>query len=326
MEKNTNMPQANSHKSITETADTNDRRLESIFGEALGDMATTDETQAAWQTFILHRHTASRRRRIYGLASAVAAAIALLCVLWPLHIAPSVQEVEVFTSLEAPKEITFSEIGKKVIVTTPPATTTTIGLSDGTKVLLSANSQLEYLKEFTDTQRNVRLVGEARFDVTKDADRPFIVVTEQLQTRVLGTVFDVKAYPQTLPDITLYEGRVHVSSINQKQNRDMKPGEQASLDKKGNIRLEKAMINQAEGWANGEFLFDNIELMQVMQEIGTWYNISVVFHSRPLLEERIYFRINRQLSVDEVLEALNDLRIAQFNIKEGKIIVSDTRS
>ena len=92
--------------------------------------------------------------------------------------------MEVFTSLEVPEEITFREEGKRIIVSTPPATITSVQLSDGSKVLLSANSRLEYLKEFTDTIRSVKLSGEARFEVAKDASRPFIVCTEQLQTRV----------------------------------------------------------------------------------------------------------------------------------------------
>ena len=62
--------------------------------------------------------------------------------------------------------------------------------------------------------------------------------------------------------------------------------------------------------------------MAVMQEIGSWYNISVMFHSRPLLEERIYFRMNRTASVNEVLEVLNDLGIAKFSLKEGVIVVT----
>ena len=65
----------------------------------------------------------------------------------------------------------------------------------------------------------------------------------------------------------------------------------------------------------------NFLLRQVMQDIGSWYNISIVFRSRPLLDERIYFHINRQLPVNTVLDALNDLKIAQFTMKEGKIIV-----
>ena len=329
MKKEKKTQPAGYHKMPPEATDTNDHRLEAIFGEALGDTASADETQEAWQAFArkqtearVRRRTAVRRR-IYWAAS-VAAAIALLAVIWPDRTVPT-QTVEVFTSLQVPKETTVREKGERVIVTTPPATTTTLRLSDGTQVLLSANSRLEYPKHFTDTLRLVSLTGEARFDVAEDPSRPFIVSTELLQTRVLGTLFDVQAYPQSRPNVTLYEGRVHVNSTGRKQSRDMKPGEQVTLDRKGKMQLQKIADGQ-KGWADGEFSFDNQELEEVMKEIGTWYNINVIFHSRPLLQERIYFRICRHPSADKVLDALNDLGIARFEIKDGKILVAPLSS
>ncbi|WP_455668601.1 FecR family protein [Phocaeicola sp.] len=321
MENEKNNRQANSRSNKMETTDTNDHRLESLFGEALGDTATRDETQAAWQAFTRRRRAAGRRL-IYGSVAAIAAAVTFILVLWPLHTGESLQEVEVFTSIETSQEITFSEAGERMIVTTPPATTTTLQLSDGTKVLLSANSRLEYLKDFSDTLRSVSLVGEARFEVAKDAARPFIVNTEQVQTRVLGTTFYIKAYRNYRPNITLYEGRVHVNSTDLKQNQNMNPGEQVSMDKSGKLLLTKVDTGKQMDLSENVFSFDNSDLMQAMQEIGNWYNISVVFRSRPLLDERIYFHINRQLPVHAVLDALNDLNIAHFSVKDNKIVVS----
>ena len=150
---------------------------------------------------------------------------------------------------------------------------------------------------------------------------PFIVCTEQLQTRVLGTVFDMKAYPRYSPDVILYQGRVNVSHTKRNQSKEMHPGEQISLDKQGKLQLKRVDTEKRKGWAENEFSFDNTDLRQVMQDIGSWYNISIAFRSRPLLDERIYFHINRQLPVNTVLDALNDLKIAQFTMKEGKIIV-----
>ena len=130
----------------------------------------------------------------------------------------------------------------------------------------------------------------------------------------------MKAYPQATTDVTLYEGRVEVS-LNGTSPRLMQPGEQASLNKKGELKLAKASATQGK-WTEGEFAFDNRELIAVMQEIGSWYNISVVFHSRPLLEERIYFRMNRTASVKEVISVLNDLGVAEFSLKDKKIVVA----
>lgn len=304
-----------------ETGMWNEDRLKHLLGEALGTLPTEDDTREAWQAFV--RRRAGRRRHIYLITAfgIAAACLGLILALQPF-LKQEPQEVEVFTSLPSPKEITTQEQAGMVIVMTPPATITSIELSDGSRVLLSANSKLEYQKEFTDTLRRVILTGEARFEVAKDVRRPFIVCTEQLQTRVLGTVFDVKAYPNSRPDVTLYEGRVDVSSSLRKQSKEMRPGEQVSLDSKGSLQWAEIDTEKQKGWTENEFSFDNVDLTQVMQEIGSWYNMGVVFHSRTLLEERIYFRINRELSVHAVLDALNDLKIARFSLKDGKVVVT----
>ena len=301
---------------------TNDHRLKALFGEALGTTPTTEQTEQAWQEFItLRRASSIKRRSLYIGITSAAAILVLMLVLWPMmHADNSKGSIQVFASLESPKKITYTEEGERMEVSTPAGTTTSVTLGDGTQVLLSANSRLTYDKDFTDKKREVTLVGEARFNVAKDANRPFIVRTELIQTQVLGTVFDVKAYPQTPADVTLYEGKVEVS-LNGNSPRLMQPGEQASLNKKGELKLTKASGTEGK-WAEGEFAFDNKELKEAMIEIGSWYNISVAFQHYHLLKERIYFRMNREHSIEEVLEVLNDLGIAQFSIKGNRIVVA----
>ena len=303
--------------------DTNDQRLKTLFGEALGTTPTTEQTEQAWQEFITPRRASSNKRRsLYIGITSAAAILVLMLVLWPMmHADSSKESILVFASLESPKEITYTEEGERMEVSTPAGTTTSVTLGDGTQVLLSANSRLSYDKDFTDKKREVTLVGEARFSVAKDANRPFIVRTEQIQTQVLGTVFDVKAYPQTSADVTLYEGKVEVS-LNGKSPRKMQPGEQATISKEGKLQLAKASSEQGK-WAEGEFAFDNKELMEVMIEIASWYNISVACQHSRLLEERIYFRMSRERSIDEVLEVLNDLGVAKFIMKSGQIMITN---
>ena len=310
-------------KKIMKDENTNDQRLKALFGEALGTTPTTEQTEQAWQEFITPRRaSSSKRKNLYIGITSAAAVLVLMLALWPLMRTDIPKEsIQVFASLESPKEITYTEEGERMEVSTPAGTTTPITLSDGTQVLLGANSRLEYAKHFSAGKREVSLVGEARFNVEKNANCPFIVHTEQLQTQVLGTVFDVKAYPQTQPDVTLYEGKVEVS-LNGDAPRLMQPGEQASISKEGKLQLAQASADQGK-WTEGEFAFDNRELKSVMQEIGSWYNISVIFHSRPLLEERIYFRMERTLQVDEILEVLNDMEIAKFEMADKKIIVTN---
>ena len=302
---------------------TNDQRLKALFGEALGTTPATEQTEQAWQEFITPRRASSNKRRsLYIGITSAAAILVLMLVLWPLMYADNSKEsIQVFASLESPKEIIYTEVGERMEVSTPARTTTSVILGDGTQVLLSANSRLTYDKDFTDKKREVTLVGEARFNVAKDANRPFIVRTERIQTQVLGTVFDVKAYPQTPPDVTLYEGKVEVS-LNGKSPRKMQPGEQATINKDGKLQLAQASAEQGK-WTEGEFAFDDKELKSVMQEIGSWYNISVVFHSRPLLDERIYFHMERVKEVKDVLAVLNDMGIAKFELTDKKIVVTN---
>ena len=179
-------------------------------------------------------------------------------------------------------------------------------------MLLNANSRLEYPKVFTGDLRQVMLEGAARFNVQRDALHPFIVETGSLQTRVLGTVFDV----------VLYEGSVQVSDKASTQVCKIKPGEQVYLDRVGDICISQADICMQKSWTEGLFIFDNVTLRYVMQEIGAWYNTNIVFRSHSLLEERIYFSASRHLPVGEILNVLNDLQIARFIVEGNKIIVS----
>ena len=302
---------------------TNDQRLKALFGEALGTTPTTEQTEQAWQEFITPRRASSNKRRsLYIGITSAAAILVLMLVLWPMmHADNSKESIQVFASLESPKEITYTEEGERMEVSTPAGTTTSVTLGDGTQVLLSANSRLSYDKDFTDKKREVTLVGEARFNVAKDANRPFIVRTEQIQTQVLGTVFDVKAYPQTPADVTLYEGKVEVS-LNGNSPRLMQPGEQASISKEGKLQLAKASSEQGK-WAEGEFAFDNKELMEVMIEIASWYNISVTCLHSHLLEERIYFRMSRKCTIEDIMDVLNDLGVAKFIMKDKQIMITN---
>ena len=301
---------------------TNDQRLKALFGEALGTTPTTEQTEQAWQKFITPRRASSNMRRsLYISITSAAAILVLMLVLWPLmHTDSSKESIQVFASLESPKEITYTEEGERMKVSTPAGTTTSITLGDGTQVLLSANSRLVYAKNFSADKREVTLTGEARFNVAKDANRPFIVRTKQIQTQVLGTVFDVKAYPQTPPDVTLYEGKVEVS-LNGKSPRLMQPGEQATISKEGKLQLAQASADQGK-WTEGEFAFDNKKLIDVMIAIASWYNISVVCQHSRLLEERIYFHMERVKEVKDVLAVLNDMGIATFELTDKKIVVS----
>ena len=129
--------------------------------------------------------------------------------------------------------------------------------------------------------RKVRLSGEARFEVAHDADRPFSVQSGEIHTEVLGTVFDVNAYPGSHAQVILYEGRVRI------------------------------------GHKHKQF----VTLEEVMKHIGTWYNVSIIAQSDPFLKRRIHFRFPRKVSLHEVVTALNDLGIARITVNRQTLQV-----
>lgn len=166
-----------------------------------------------------------------------------------------------------------------------------------------------------------RFVPLRRFEVTKDAHRPFIVSADKMQTQVLGTVFDVNAYPGNAPAVTLYQGRVKVGKAASPLEKEIVPGQCATLTTSGDIRLTKATQTEKEGWTKDEFYYDNTEMITVLQNIGTWYNISVICHSADLLHKRVHFRFSRNVPIKTLLNVLNDLGIAHFQYKDKQIVV-----
>ena len=268
------------------------------------------------------RQDAQKRRRIIQMwTSGIAAAIVVPAALIVPRIISedTIQDIEIFAALDVPEAIITSESNGRITLSTPPATTTQIILDDGTQVTLSANSRLEYPKQFpTEGTREVHLTGEARFEVAKDSTRPFIVSSSKMQKQVLGTVFDVNAYPGKVAAVTLFQGRVRISDKKQTRQKDILPGQQAILSEDNGFTIAEAQLTATEGWTKGEFSFDDAELAEIMKSVGTWYNASIIFHSPDLLKQRIHFRFPRTTSLEEVVQALNDLGIAKLEQKREK--------
>ena len=299
-------------------------RLQNAFGEALGDMPLPEETRKEWSIFVQRQEQKKRKLHLrIWLSGGVAAMLALSILLWsPWQKTDNRQFIEIFSALHAPEQITTTEENGIIIISTPPATTTKVTLEDGSKVLLNANSRLEYPKEFASKKKRiVSLTGEARFEVTKDNHHPFIVSAGKMQTQVLGTVFDVNAYPGNPPVVTLYQGHVSVGKVKSLPEKRILPGQCATLTANGDIQLSKATQTENEGWLKDEFYYDNTEMLTVLQNIGTWYNISIICHSADLLHKRVHFRFSRNVPIKTLLNVLNDLNIAHFQYDNKQIIV-----
>lgn len=303
-----------------------DERLLMMLGEALGDMPGDEETQKAWRQFEARHGDAGgsrlRLRRIFISAAAAAAVVALVVAFAWNDIGGSSGVIETFSMVELPSHTSRVADGDNVVVQTPSATTSDVLLPDGSRVMLGSGSRLEYPSDFGQNGvREVELTGQARFSVRHDAGRPFVVKSGNMSTKVLGTVFYVRSYHGSASSVVLLKGCVSVSSEDGGEGRMLSPGHQAVVDDKGDIKVEKADIAAAGGWTHGEFCFDDSRLEDVMNDIGSWYNVGIAFHSRSLLSVRIHFNFPRSVSLADVLQALNDLGVAQFRYADGRVSI-----
>lgn len=328
-----------------------DARLSQIFGEALGDEPSKEETLAAWEAFEkkhisseeehlqkaedelsekkiedeIGRESSSRKISKARILAWITASVAVAASLF-LFIFRSSQEIsqptefsmELFSEVTSPKQVEQTLSDGYCVVSTPAATTTLVTLSDGTKVMLNANSTLEYPASFDDAEvREVRLKGEAHFEVTKNPHRPFVVKAGEMQTQVLGTIFDVKAYRKDAPKVTLMQGKVKVSNADTEV--EMRPGQTATLQA-DKIVVSKASPS-ASDWLEGDFDMDQVTLAEAMSDIGAWYNKTVVFQSQANMDKLIHFRFSRRASLQEIITALNEMGVAKVRIEKGKIMV-----
>ena len=231
---------------------------------------------------------------------------------------PTEFSMELFSEVTSPKQVEQTLSDGYCVVSTPAATTTLVTLSDGTRVMLNANSTLEYPASFDDAEvREVRLKGEAHFEVTKNPHRPFVVKAGEMQTQVLGTIFDVKAYRKDAPKVTLMQGKVKVSNADTEI--EMHPGQTATLQA-DKIVVSKASPS-ASDWLEGDFDMDQVTLAEAMSDIGAWYNKTVVFQSQANMGKLIHFRFSRRASLQEIITALNEMGVAKVRIEKGKIMV-----
>lgn len=293
------------------------------------------------------------RAAVFGLISA-AAVVLLLFTLWRA-VAPrpaagprAVSSSKVLVAYTAVPNFTKSVVlndangtshvvGQKRITITPVSgesepqmhslstsagRTAEVELTDGTIVWLNANSQLTFPDKFAGADRRVSVRGEAYFKVAHDKQHPFIVETGKMETKVLGTEFDVNTNYGNSQCVTLVKGSVEVSAVDGNACRRICPGENAMLAQDASFSVRAVDTKTFCAWKDGNFYFDNATLWDIAQELGRWYNVSVVFNNPKLVYTRVFLSASRYASIDEMLDIVNALNKAKFTFKSGQIIIN----
>lgn len=208
-------------------------------------------------------------------------------------------------------------------VVTPRSKQFQLVLADGSSVWLNAASSVRFPATFNGAERVVEITGEAYFEVApllRDGKKvPFIVKARGMEVQVLGTHFNVNAYPdEHTIKTTLLEGSVLVTKGS--VHSLLKPGEQAQLDESNQLRVYKDIDTEGEiAWKNGYFSFDQADLAGVMRQIARWYDVDIVYEGT-VPERRFGGEISRHSKVSEVLKILEESKV-HFRIEEKRIVV-----
>ncbi|WP_298486017.1 FecR family protein [uncultured Maribacter sp.] len=223
-----------------------------------------------------------------------------------------------YVNNDAVADLVYNEIS------IPYGRTFKLTLSDGTTVHLNAGSTMKYPINFIKgNQREIYLKGEAYFEVAKDEDHPFIVNTNDIGVRVLGTHFNVNSYENTDSYTVLAEGSVVVYDQIMKDDLDthikIVPGQKASLFKE-NITIKNVDVNKYLGWRNGRLLFDNEEFKDVVRKIERKYNVKI---------ENEYSKLNNlkfkgdfeDESIIDLLDTFKESARFNYEIIDNKIII-----
>ncbi|WP_297089347.1 FecR domain-containing protein [uncultured Draconibacterium sp.] len=246
------------------------------------------------------------------------------------------EESELEYSVDGAIRINQKElVGNNIDATAPKMNTlvipygnrSTINLSDGTKVWLNAGSRLIYPSKFVDKTREVYLVGEAFFDVEKNADQPFVVKTSTLSVKVLGTKFNVSAYPEdnTIQTV-LTEGSVEIIESRTglfNTGVVLKPGQLALWSKSTeSTKVYTVDTDYYTLWTEGIFSFSNTDLNRIIKKLERYYNIRFDYVDPLDGTIKISGKLDVATNQDEVFEYLEVLTGLDFiKINEWKYLV-----
>ncbi|WP_294082713.1 FecR family protein [Proteiniphilum sp. UBA5384] len=191
----------------------------------------------------------------------------------------------------------------------PVATTDRVVLPDGSEVHLNSGSMLLYPEEFTGNSRSVYLSGEANFKVKQNKEKPFIIKSNDFRVTVLGTEFDMLAYPEdSLVRVTLFTGSIEASYNNLDEHTILTPNQQLVYNKiSGASYIHHPDIEDVTAWQRGEIVFKGTTLNEIITVLKRKYPYEFVYYPEQLSNDTYTFRFKDDAPVKEVMEIISQV-------------------
>ncbi len=197
-------------------------------------------------------------------------------------------------------------------------------LSDGTKVWLNSQSEIEFPVSFKGDQRVINLTGEAYFEVTHDPKRPFVVHSFNQTVQVIGTSFNIKAYAdEDKVFTTLIEGKVSVGSGGDKIT--LTPGmESVCLRSNNGIETYKVNTDFSTAWRSGYFMFNEQDLTEMIKVLQRWYEYEFIYNNKSRGADTFSGRFNKYSDLESTLRSITLAGGPEFIINENdkRVIIS----
>lgn len=195
-------------------------------------------------------------------------------------------------------------------------------LPDSSEIWLNAGTTIKYPKEFKGDKRTIYLNGEAYFSVERNEKKPFIVQTEIVSVKVLGTKFNLKAYSDDEKvTTTLTNGKVEVNTNN--EFHILKPNEQLTFDRNTYIiNIVEVSSNETDSWLSGQLVFNNSSLKDIVQVLERSFNISITNRTE-IPESKLYtVKFLRNESPEEILNILQEIVGFSYQKDENGIVLT----
>lgn len=245
---------------------------------------------------------------------------------WPLRIAGSLFIVFAAVALyffnggqdKIPEEFAM------VVKENPKGQKSRIYLPDGSVIWLNSESQIKYPEKFGDSIRQVSLRGEAYFEVVKNTDLPFIVKAGHTSTIVLGTSFNINAYPENEGvTVSLVTGKVHfkLQSSSFEESKILAPGEGAHASfTKSSLNSFRFDPKKNLGWKDGLLVFEKANLALVISELERWYGVDIKTEGQTHSSWSFSGTFDNE-NLSNVLMNLSKMRDFSYEISGKEVIV-----
>ena len=198
-----------------------------------------------------------------------------------------------------------------------------VTLSEGTKVWLDADSELEYPVFFSGDFREVKLKGNAYFCVTKKNDKPFVVRAGEFSLKEYGTEFNVNAYDLQNIETVLVNGSIGFKANISTPERMMAPNELAVSDSRtGQSEIHQVDIYPYIAWKNQNIVFVNERLESIMEKMARWYDVTVFFQDESLKDLRFDCNMRRYADIRDLFFFLEKTSNARFALNGRTVVIS----